>query len=347
METIAAHIRAYEQFPDAPQAYRTAAWDGTFRQLFKAAVAHVEDRILDYDNKAAQRAKVAKRIRFWSLLLFALGTLAPILLTFLTKAAAVAGVGGTAKDKWTWIDWTAAVPFAEVGYVLLATAGALVIFDQFFDASGSWIRFRQSQARLEVLLAEFRFDWAVLMTKSGGTYSNSTEAVEPVTLLRTFVSKVELLAEEETKEWAQRFNSRIAAFDSNPNLKIRLDATIRPDGTTTDATDGEGFLGSARNGAEMNSAAANNGRKASSPMTVKVRLAIADTENLEQGSLKLFVNEAPVNIPEDGLIELPLEVGHAHHLAAIGRRNGQVVRAEIPFTPSINDDGKPMSLRLS
>jgi hypothetical protein len=259
----------------------------------------------------------------------------------------VAGVGGTAKDKWTWIDWTAAVPFAEVGYVLLATAGALVIFDQFFDASGSWIRFRQSQARLEVLLAEFRFDWAVLMTKSGGTYSNSTEAVEPVTLLRTFVSKVELLAEEETKEWAQRFNSRIAAFDSNPNLKIRLDATIRPDGTTTDATDGEGFLGSARNGAEMNSAAANNGRKASSPMTVKVRLAIADTENLEQGSLKLFVNEAPVNIPEDGLIELPLEVGHAHHLAAIGRRNGQVVRAEIPFTPSINDDGKPMSLRLS
>jgi hypothetical protein len=349
MPSINSHGSAYDKFPDSPEAYREAAWNGTLQRLFSVAVIHAEDRIAWYDHKAAERAKVAKRIRWWSLFLFALGTLAPVLVTFILKAAAVAGVGGTAKEKWSLIDWMAAVPLVEVGYVLLALAGALVIFDQFFDVSGSWIRFRQSQARLEVLLADFRFSWAELMTKDGGIFADRTKAVEFVMLLRTFVSSVELLAEEETKEWARRFNAQIAAFDRNPNLKIRLDSKNGADGTNADTTDinKSSKAGPSGSGTSPAANAANDSGTLPSQVTVKVRLAVDDAETLDRGSLQLAVNEALVEIGSDGLIELPLEVGHAHHLTATGRRNGQSLRGEIAITPTINDEGKPHTINLA
>jgi hypothetical protein len=109
---------------------------------------------------------------------------------------------------------------AEIGYLLLAVAGSLIIFDQFFDSSGSWIRFRQSEAHLQVLLAQFRFAWAGLMAKYAGTITAPAQVNEFTTLVRDFVTGVELLAEEETTAWAQRFSERLSSFDRNPNLKV-------------------------------------------------------------------------------------------------------------------------------
>ncbi|MGF6789731.1 SLATT domain-containing protein [Paraburkholderia sp. 35.1] len=214
-----AHGGAYRQFPARPDQYQEAAWEATLGQLFSTAVTHATDRIDWYDAKAAERAAVAKRIRFTSLLLFALGTLAPILLTFLVKIAAV---GKTPNAPSTWLDIIAALPLAEIGYVLLAIAGALVVFDQFFDASGSWIRFRQSQARLEVLLADFRFTWAQAMAEAQGAVMGKETPVPFMSILRDFVIKIEWLAEDETKQWAKRFSQMIDTFDHNPNLKVSL-----------------------------------------------------------------------------------------------------------------------------
>ncbi len=339
------HGEAYINFPDGPEAYREAAWEGTVHRLFDAAVIHAEDRISWYDRKASQRAAVAKGIRWWSLFLFAMGTLTPILLTFFVNAAKIFGSGVADKSKWNSIDWIAAIPLAEVGYVLLAIAGALVIFDQFFDASGSWIRFRQSQARLEVLLADLRFAWAELMTKYGGTFADRTQAVEFVTLLRTFVYQVELLAEEETKSWAHRFNERIEAFDRNPSLPISLDANNPNTGKLVAPSPDKGSVQTIENGVVSTIPGAAVAT-VSSPVSVKVRLAVDDAETLDNGSLQLVVNDASVAIPLDGLIELPLEVGYKHRLVATGRRNGQALRGELELMPTIDDEGKALALEL-
>ena len=74
-----------------------------------------------------------------------------------------------------------------------------------------------------MLLAEFRFAWAGLMAKSAANL-NASHVTELTTLARDFVTKVELLAEEETTAWAQRFSERLSAFDRNPNLKVTLSA---------------------------------------------------------------------------------------------------------------------------
>lgn len=351
-----AHGGAYRQFPTRPEQYRGDAWDGTLSELFSTAVTHATDRIDWYDAKAAERAAVAKRIRFMSLLLFALGTLAPILLTFLIKIAAV---GKTPNTPSSWLDMIAALPLAEIGYVLLAIAGALVVFDQFFDASGSWIRFRQSQARLEVLLADFRFSWAQAMAQAQGSVIGK-EPLPPFTsILRDFVIKVEWLAEDETKQWAKRFSQMIDTFDRNPNLKVSLGGTpgdqtgaaAEPD--SADAGTAAGASGSGKSAASAPQGAAPAPASGSAQATadeheptVNARLAIDGIDTLDAGSLRLVVDGTQIDVPDDGFVELQLDPGRDHLIVASGQRGGQAVRAELQENLTSEDDNKPLTIKL-
>jgi hypothetical protein len=243
---------AYEKFPDGPAQYRSEAMDASIGEIFRAAVAHATSRIEWYGRNAGTKAKIAKRIRFTSLILFALGTIAPISVAFLLqindrflKAAAAAAASTTAAGPAadaaarSLLSYFTTWPMAETGYVLLAIAGALIIFDQFFDSSGSWIRFRQSEARLQVLLADFRFGWAGAMAQCGGA-PDTKQVGGFVTMARDFVTKVEILAEEETSAWAQRFSQRLSTFDQNPSLKVSLSGERPAAGAASGAPNGAG-----------------------------------------------------------------------------------------------------------
>jgi hypothetical protein len=240
MQPVKPHAGAYERFPDGPDAFRKESADAALKQLFQAAVAHAQNRIDWYNEKAEEKGRVARRQRRLSLLLFAVGTLAPILLTLLSKFAQALA---NSTSQSAILDLIAGLPLAEFGFVALGIAGALVIFDQFFDTSGSWMRFRQAQARIEVLLADLRFTWAELLIQSDGAPADGKAATASVALLREFVVKVEQLTETETKEWAERFRSRIDAFDSNPNLNVRLESRDRRSHLATPLAGAEGKRG--------------------------------------------------------------------------------------------------------
>jgi hypothetical protein len=203
------HGGAYKAFPVSPEAYRAEAWEKTLTELFGVAVTHAEDRIAWYDRAARGYSIRARLIRRVALTLFILGTLAPIVATLLVRL----GNLGYERDL-------AELPFAEAGYVLLAIAAALVIFDQFFGYSSSWMRFRQSQAKLEVMLADLRFSWAALVVARDPD-AESAQRNKCSALLHDFVVGVERLAEAETREWANNFRSQIDAFDQNPQLAVR------------------------------------------------------------------------------------------------------------------------------
>ena len=234
---------AYDKFPDGPEHYRAQTMDATLSELFRSAVAHANSRIDWYGQNAKTKATSAKRLRKWSLILFAVGTIAPISVAFLMQIAEQFGTGVQTRDEWNTFDYFALLPMAEVGYLLLALAGALIIFDQFFDSSGSWIRFRQSEARLQVLLAEFRFAWAGLMAKCGGAITDAAQVSAFTSLARDFVTKVEILAEEETTAWAQRFSERLSSFDRNPSLKVSLNGEQPGRGAANGSLNGAGTGG--------------------------------------------------------------------------------------------------------
>jgi hypothetical protein len=231
---------AYEKFPEGPEHYRGQTIDATLGEIFRSAIAHANSRIEWYGYNAKTKASTAKRLRKWSLILFAVGTIAPISVAFLLQVTERFGSGLPTRSDWNTFDYFKLLPMAEVGYLLLALAGALIIFDQFFDSSGSWIRFRQSEARLQVLLAEFRFAWAGLMAKCCGRITDPTHVTAFTTLARDFVTKVEILAEEETSAWAQRFSERLNSFDRNPNLKVTLGGEQPARGAPNGSSNGTG-----------------------------------------------------------------------------------------------------------
>lgn len=78
---------------------------------------------------------------------------------------------------------------------------------------------------------------------------------------------------------------------------------------------------------------------------IRIRLCIED-EGMEPGSLLLTVDGSPVGLLADGCAELELLPGQTYRIAARGRRAGQEVKGALAFTPSADDEGKPVQLEL-
>src|SRR5262245_14654133 len=116
------HQTAYGEFPDGPDAYREATFYETLRRLFQSAVRHAESRIKWYDEKATHLKPTAQRLRWWSLIFFAIGTLAPIVASAISRFADLYGSNEQTRDKWNYWDYAAHWPLAEIGYVLLGIA---------------------------------------------------------------------------------------------------------------------------------------------------------------------------------------------------------------------------------
>ena len=119
---------AHGEFPDSPERYRAPTLDATLGALFHSAVDHASNRIQWYGRNAKIKSSTAKRLRKWSLILFAVGTIAPISVAFLMQIAEKFGSGRT-RSEWDTFDYFAILAMAEIGYLLLAIAGALIIFD--------------------------------------------------------------------------------------------------------------------------------------------------------------------------------------------------------------------------
>jgi hypothetical protein len=72
---------------------------------------------------------------------------------------------------------------------------------------------------------------------------------------------------------------------------------------------------------------------------VTIRLAI-QTSPLDAGSLAARVDDASITVPPNGLVEIPLDVGREHRIAATARPPARR-RGELRITPTVDDEGKP------
>ncbi|HZP21675.1 MAG TPA: SLATT domain-containing protein [Bauldia sp.] len=330
-------------FPASPAAYREATRDSTLEALFNEAVEAAAKAIDWFEKSARRRSKVAKAIRTSALVLFAIGTVAPVTVALFAKfAQSYHTAAGTAAPPF---DWLQQLPLAEIGYVLLALAGACVIFDQFFDSSGTWIRARQSQARLKAIVADFKFQWARIMAECGGvlsgdSFANNGVGARLTGLLGDFSKQVEAVNEEDTKEWARRFSANIQRFDQNPNLKVSLEE--KSDARAEAAA-------SAEDEAKQQEATKDAQKPASDspPTTVDVRLAMTSVVGpIDPGSLSLHVDDNDVAVPANGLIELPLEVDVEHTIAGRATSAGKGITGELRTTPTLASHGQSLGLTL-
>ena len=319
------HGGAYKNFPSAPADFVTSKWGSALAEMFKSAVIHAQSRIDWYDTKSSVQQGKAKWLRWLSLLFFSLGTAAPLLMALANK---IEKIGDLEVGKW---------PYAEAGYMLLAVAGAFVVFDQFFQYSASWMRFRLAQARLEVLLTDLRYSWDCELASCGGVITDGTVAAKLVGLLRDFAVGIESTAEAETKEWAAKFSDGLSKFDQN--LKAAQGsgggaAAVPPGG-------GSGVNAVGVSGAGAGAAVT----EPQPPKTVMVRLAVEGADKIDQ--LVVTVDNTTVALSSDGHAEPPLQVDKEHVIAATGMRNGTKVQASTTLTLGADDDGKPVLLQLA
>jgi len=81
------------------------------------------------------------------------------------------------------------------------------------------------------------------------------------------------------------------------------------------------------------------------PVTVDIRLAI-ENQDLDPGTLRLFLDDIPTVIGDDGMVELSLPPGKSHRIRASAMQQGLEVRGERTTTVSLDDDGSSLSLKL-
>ena len=197
-------------FPDEPAAFEEL-W-----RLFETAHVRTQAHIVDYAERAEANGAVARRLRLAALSMFILGASAPVLASLTEGLRDGWAIGPAQKILENLWEIPATFPGMAIGYVLLALAGGLVLFDQRFGASRSWMRDRQAQARLEALAVGSRYAWAARLAKSEGAISHAATIKDLTDLILTHVAAIEALGEAETGEWGEQFRTRLDFFARNP-----------------------------------------------------------------------------------------------------------------------------------
>ena len=182
-------------------------------RLFETAHVRTQARIVDYAERAEANGAVARRLRLAALSMFILGASAPVLASLMEGLRDGWAIGPAQKILENLWETPATFPGTAIGYVLLALAGGLVLFDQRFGASRSWRRDRQAQARLEALAVSLRYAWAARLAKSEGAISHAATVKDLADLILTHVTAIEALSEAETGAWVEQVRTRLAAFD--------------------------------------------------------------------------------------------------------------------------------------
>jgi hypothetical protein len=192
----------YEPFSDGLHAYVGGSAETALTALFLAAVAHTEHRITWLEQEAKAKSRAAQRVRFWSLVLIPVGMLAPIVVSILLQLHEP--FDAAAQDRTTWLGYVVTPENAQIGYVLLAAAAALIVYDRFLASHGSWVGLRQAQAQLYVLLSQFRVTWTELQGRPVAAGSNYNREAELTRAVYEFLQRVEMIAEGETRKGARR-----------------------------------------------------------------------------------------------------------------------------------------------
>lgn len=185
--------------PQAPP-YDPQKPEASINNLYAWTIARAHQQIEWYSRKARHKKYGSKTVRMVSSVLAALGALMPLLSPLVSDQQTILGF-----------------PLSELpqlGYILLAVAGALYGIDRTFGTSSGWLRFMEANLSLLRLLNTFQHKWVVLRCTYGRLTPEEPTACQALAeALQTFSDQVDALVVEETQTWIRDFKTRIADFE--------------------------------------------------------------------------------------------------------------------------------------
>ena len=178
--------------------------------------------------KKKGRSSVSQSLRFSALILTVLGGLVPLLIAVFE-----------APPDWPWLSWAAGMRFGQVGYVLLALAGGLVLLDKYFGFSTGWMRYIVAMQAIEKARESFRLDWIGLRRAFANTQPQTAEQAEVIERMilraRSVILEVKEHSEKETQAWILEFQTNLAQFEKD--VKSQMEAS-KPGGIDVEIVDG-------------------------------------------------------------------------------------------------------------
>jgi hypothetical protein len=160
----------------------------------------VEQRITEaidwYLRKKRWPSRASRLLRFLAIVLAVLGGLAPL----------VSGGNDTTScllvnaDRW--------------GYILIALAGACLLFDRFFGFSASWMRYMTAQMALQRSLEEFQLSWAVWRIDVEENKPTKDQQNAAYALLRSVQHRTADLIDKEFQRWIAQFQEQLTALQA-------------------------------------------------------------------------------------------------------------------------------------
>ncbi len=205
-------------------------WSGDpaphIEQLRSYAEESIESELLWYVRKKKGRSSVSQAIRFAALVLTVLGGLVPLLIAVFETPP-------------NWLSWASGMRFGQVGYVLLALAGGLVLLDKYFGFSTGWMRYIVAMQAIEKARESFRLDWIGLRRAFANTQPHTAEQAEVIERMilraRSVILEVKEHSEKETQAWILEFQTNLSQFEKD--LKSQMEAS-KPGGIDVEIVDG-------------------------------------------------------------------------------------------------------------
>lgn len=217
--------------PQTKQPWIPPDWSGDaaphVEQLRSYAEEIIENELSWYLRKKRGRSSVSQWLRFLALVLTVLGGLVPLL---------VAVFDATDGPQ---ASWTSGIRFGQVGYVLLALAGGLVLLDKYFGFSTGWMRYIVAMQAIEKARESFRLDWIGLRRAFANTPPHTAEQAEVIERMilraRTVILEVKEHSEKETQAWILEFQTNLAQFEKD--VKSQMESS-KPGGIDVEVVDG-------------------------------------------------------------------------------------------------------------
>jgi len=172
-----------------------------------------------YMSNIKTKRKWSKRIRFWSILLFSLGGLVPLINAIILEN----------KGDWQILN---------LGYIAIALAGTLLLFDRFFGLSSGWIRYITTEMEISKKIKEFELRWKIETYGKDLDNVPTEEAKELLRVLLDFMNLIEGIVKEETSAWSTDFQSSMAELQKSINNKVE---TIIPGNIKVSITNAKDF----------------------------------------------------------------------------------------------------------
>lgn len=176
-------------------------WDrldppGSLARLYQWSIDHALEQIDWYKRKSRPKRRFSQVLLVLAVLIGGLGALCPL-------------IDSACKDCAIQV-FDCSVTFLELGYILIAVAGLVVLFDKCFGFSSGWMRFMETQMRIEQLLDEFRFKWARTMAEEVADDKKGEHQERLLCALCDFTGAIHETVIKETAAWSQEFSKYLS-----------------------------------------------------------------------------------------------------------------------------------------